>query len=59
MENNKSLGNDGLSKEFYECFWNEVKKPFLVSIYKAFLNQELSTYQKQAVIKMLEKKRQR
>ena len=21
MENNKSPGNDGLSKEFYECFW--------------------------------------
>ena len=56
MENNKSPGNDGLSKEFYECFWDEVKKPFLASIHKAFLNQELSTSQKQAVIKMLEKK---
>ena len=56
MENNKSPGNDGLSKEFYECFWDEIKKPFLVSIHKAFLNQELSTSQKQAVIKMLEKK---
>ena len=56
MENNKPPGNDGLSKEFYECFWDEIKKPFLVSIHKAFLNQELSTSQKQAVIKMLEKK---
>ena len=46
MENNKSPGNDGLSKEFYECFWDEVKKPFLASIHKAFLNQELSTSQK-------------
>ena len=55
-DNNKSPGNDGLSKEFYECFWDEVKKPFLASIHKAFLNQELSTSQKQAVIKMLEKK---
>ena len=43
MENNKSPGNDGLSKEFYECFWDEVKKSFLDSILKAFLNQELST----------------
>ena len=56
MDNNKSPGNDGLSKEFYECFWDEVKKPFLASIHKAFLNQELSTSQKQTVIKMLEKK---
>ena len=24
VENNKSPGNDELSKEFYECFWNEI-----------------------------------
>ena len=56
MDNNKSPGNDWLSTEFYECFWDELKKPFLASIHKGFLNQELSTSQKQAVIKMLEKK---
>ena len=56
MENNKSSRNDGLSKEFYECFWDKIKKPFLASIRRAFLNQELITSQKQAVIKMLEKK---
>ena len=28
MENNESPGNDGLSKEFYECFWNEIQNPF-------------------------------
>ena len=57
MENNKSPGNDGLYKEFYECFWNEIKNPFLASIHRAFLNQELSSSQKQAVIKMLGKKK--
>ena len=31
MENNKSSGNDKPSKEFYECLWDEIKKPFLVS----------------------------
>ena len=56
MENNKSPGNDELSKEFYECFWDEIKNPFLASIHRAFLNQELSSSQKQTVIKMLEKK---
>ena len=59
MENNKSPGNDGLSKEFYECFWNEIKNPFLASIHRAFLNQELNSSQKQAVIKMLEKKKKK
>ena len=59
MENNKSPGNYGLSKEFYECFWNEIKNPFLASIHRAFLNQELSSSQKQAVIKMLEKKKKK
>ena len=39
MENNKSPVNDGFSKGFYECFWDEIKKPFLASIHRAFLNQ--------------------
>ena len=54
MENNKLSGNNGLSKEFYECFWDEIKSHFLASIHGAFLNQESSSSQKQAVIKMLE-----
>ena len=28
MENNKSPGNDGLTKEFYIAFWTEIKKTF-------------------------------
>ena len=39
IENNKSSGNDGLSKEFYECFWVEIKNYFLASIHKAFLDR--------------------
>ena len=57
MESNKSPGNDGLFKEFYECFWDEIKNPFSTSIHRALLNQELSSSQKQAVIKILGKKR--
>ena len=33
MPNNKTPGNDGLSKEFYEAFWNELKDPLLKSFY--------------------------
>ena len=56
MENDKSPGNDGLSKEFYEYFWNEIKNPFFASIHRAFLNRELRSSQKQVLIKILEKK---
>ena len=37
IDNNKSPGNDGLSMEFYECFQDKIKKPFLASIHKRFL----------------------
>ena len=36
MDNNKSPRNDGLSKEFDECFWDEVKKPFKPLFIKHF-----------------------
>ena len=56
MENNKSPGNDGLSKEFYETFWNDIKTIFLSSVKKAYETDELSSSQRQAVIKPIEKK---
>ena len=56
MGNNKSPGNDGLTKKFYIPFWNEVKVPFLLAIEKAYLVKQLSASQKQAVIKLIEKK---
>ena len=56
MSNNKSLGNDGLTKEFYETLREDLKKPLCASITKAFHWVELSHSQKQAVIKLIEKK---
>ena len=56
MPNNKTLGNDGLSKEFYDAFWNELKDLFLKSFYHAKFYKEFSTSKRQAVIKLLEKK---
>ena len=40
---------------FYIIFWNEVKAPFLLAIEKAYLVKQLSTLQKQAAIKLIEK----
>ena len=54
-ENNKSPGNDGLTKKVYITFWNEIKTPLLLAIEKACLVKQLSTSQKQAVIKLIEK----
>ena len=56
MHKNKSPGNDGLTKEFYEIFWDELKIPFIASLRKSFLNEEISNSRKQAVIRLIEKK---
>ena len=56
MPKNKSPGNDGLTKEFSETFWDELKKPFIASLRKSFLTEELSNSQNQAVIRLFEKK---
>ena len=56
MHKNKSSGNDGITKEFYEAFWDDLKTPLLLSVNKAFKIGESSTSQKQAIIKLNEKK---
>ena len=56
MPNNKSPSNDSFTEKFYEVFWDDLKTP-LISIFKsAFVKGELSNSQKQAVIKLIEKK---
>ena len=50
---NKSPGNDGLTKEFQENFWEELKQPFMSSLNQAKVSKKLVTYQRQAVIKFL------
>ena len=56
MQNNKSPGNDGLAKEFFVTFWEDIKDDFLNSCCTAKLKKELSTLQRQTVIKLIEKK---
>ena len=56
VENDKTAGNDELSNEFFEVFWDDIKFPLLASINDAFIKEELSTSQKQAVIKLIDKK---
>ena len=56
MLNNKSPGNDGLYKEFYEAFWEDIKDVFINSRKEAKIKSSLSIPQRQTVIKLLEKK---
>ena len=56
MQNNKTPDKDGLTKEFYETFWNEIKYVFLKSLKQAKEKGQLSISQRQAVIKLIEKK---
>ena len=56
MPNNKSPGNDGVTKELYKIFWEDLKTPLISSFKSAFGKSELSNFQKQALIKLIEKK---
>ena len=56
MKNGKTPGNDGLSKEFYVCFFGELGMLLLKSLNYSHLVGELSTSQKQAVVTLIEKK---
>lgn len=55
MQNNQSPGNDGLSKELYEIFWNDIKY-FLLAVKEAYCVKQLPVSLRQLVIKRLQKK---
>ena len=56
MQNDKSPGNDDLTKEFYETFWNEMKEIFVDSLLEAKEKGHLSISQRQTIINLIEKK---
>ena len=56
MKNGKSPGNDGLTKEFYVCFFNEIFNYLLNALKESFNIGQLPTSQRQAVITLIEKK---
>ena len=54
--NNKTTGKDGLTKEFWKTFWNEIKYVFLKPPKQDKEKSQLSISQYQAVIKLIEEK---
>ena len=56
MQKNKSPGKDGLTKEFFVALRENIKDVFLNSCCTAKFKKELSTSQRHAIIKLIEKK---
>ena len=52
---NKSPGNDGLTQEFYEYFWETISQPLYDSYTESIKKGKLSTSQRQNIISLLEK----
>ena len=51
MQNDKSPGNDDLTKEPYETFWNELKEIFVDSVLETKEKEQLNISQTHAIIK--------
>ena len=56
MKNGKSPGNDGLTKEFYACFFDEINQFLIEVLNESFNTGQLSTSQRRAVITLVERK---
>ena len=56
MPNNKSPGNDGVTKEFSLSFWDDIKDIYISSIRTAGIKKEFSISQRQAIVKIIERK---
>lgn len=56
MKTGKTPGNDGLTIEFYKHFWQHLKQPLFNSVLHSRIKGFLSVSQRQAIIKLLEKK---
>ena len=57
IPNSKSPGNGGFTKEFHETFWDELSDYFINAIKLAYQKKALTTSQRQAVIKLIKKKK--
>ena len=56
MPNNKAPGCDGLSPEFYKCFWPDIKTLLIDSLNEGYYRGELSESQKQSILTLIFKK---
>ena len=55
MNNNKTPGEDGLSADFYKCFWAQLKDAFYSMIIECYEEEELSTSLKKGILNLIPK----
>ena len=55
MQKDKSPGNDGFTKEFYETIWNHLRQILIDSVSETKEEGHFSTSQRQALIRLLDK----
>ena len=56
MKSNKSPGSDGITIEFYKCFWKDVQNLVIESLNEGFDSGKLSDSQKHGIITLSYKK---
>ena len=47
MNDNKSPGNDGLSKEFYICFFEKLADPLTQALNQSFVDGECNNFNRE------------
>ena len=59
LKKNKSPGNDGITAEFYQYFWEEIKVSLVESFNYSYEVGEMSVSQRQSIITLLDKGKDR